>query len=300
MTKAWPGLLAAGIPLLYRTLARGRGRQEHPPRIGLWIAAGLVALTIALPWHLWQYRLYGGEFLREYVGLNLMGRVFQVVEEHRESPLFYVDVVRQGFSIWGYLGAPAFLWALWKGIGRGERRAWLLLSWITLPLALFSLAQTRLGWYIGMVYPAVALLIAGALAELLTARVALGLIAPVMLLCCIRLPVPADGSPDVKAFAPRVMHLVPPGETISVVQPACPPQDPAPTAGAMLLAKTHPRTALLFYLDRPLACIPEAEALTAATLPQGYVVSDREGWQRFSHRGTIVIDGEKYLLAQWH
>jgi len=56
---------------------------------------------------------------------------------------------------------------------RRDRRSWLLLVWITLPLLLFSLAQTKLGWYISMLYPAIALVLGLALAELLTERLAL-------------------------------------------------------------------------------------------------------------------------------
>jgi 4-amino-4-deoxy-L-arabinose transferase-like glycosyltransferase len=176
----------------------------------------------------------------------------------------------------------------------------LLLSWITVPLLLFSLAQTKLGWYIALVYPPVALMLAIALAQLLTARVAFGVVAAVTLLCCIRLPTPADGSPDVKEFAPSVEQYVVHARVLYVVQPACPTPGASLTAGTMLLAKTHVRAALRFYLNRPLICIEEREVLSERPLPEGYVVSDRASWHRFAHRGRIVVDGEKYILAQWN
>lgn len=300
MTKAWPGLLAALIPFVYQCGAGRLGQEHRSGRMAYWGVAGLLAGVLILPWHLWEHALYGALFWREYGGSNLMGRVFEVVEEHLGGPLFYLDVIRQGFSIWGFLGAPAYLWTLWRGLGQGDRRALLLLSWITVPLLLFSLAQTKLGWYIALVYPPVALMLAVALAQLLTARVAFGVVAAVTLLCCIRLPTPADGSPDVKEFAPSVERYVVHAQVLYVVQPACPTPGASLTAGRMLLAKTHVRAALRFYLNRPLICIEEREVLSERPLPEGYVVSDRASWHRFAHRGRIVVDGEKYILAQWN
>lgn len=300
MTKAWPGLLAGLVPFVYRCGVGLLGRERCSARMAYWSVAGLLAGLLILPWHLWEYALYGSLFWREYGGSNLMGRVFEVVEEHLGGPLFYLDVIRQGFSLWGFLGVPAYLWTLWRGFGQGDRRACLLLSWITVPLLLFSVAQTKLGWYIAMVYPPVALMLAVALAQLLTARVAFGVMAAITLLCCIRLPTPADGSPDVKAFAPYAEQFVGHEQVLYVVQPACPTPGPSLTAGAMLLAKTHVRAALRFYLNRHLTCIEEREVLSGRPLPAGYVVSDRESWRRFAHRGRIVVDGEKYVLALWN
>ena len=98
LTKAWPGLFAVVIIILYRALA-----AKTPARpAGYWAVAGLLAVVLILPWHLWQYSGYGLPFLREYVGFNLVERVFQSLEEHSGGPLFYLDVVRRGFSIWGY------------------------------------------------------------------------------------------------------------------------------------------------------------------------------------------------------
>jgi hypothetical protein len=101
---------------------------------------------------------------------------------------------------------------------------WLLLGWITVPLLVFSIAQTKHGWYIGMVYPAVALLLALALTELLTARLAFGVLATVMAVCCIRLPVGVEGARSVRPFAEAVAHHVARDETIYVFERLCEPR----------------------------------------------------------------------------
>ena len=128
-----------------------------------WAVAALLAGLLIVPWHLWQFALHGHPFLHDYVGVNLTGRLFQAFEGNAGSPLDYVDILRRGFSIWGYVWPLAYLWAVWRAIARGDRRMKLLLVWITLPLLLFSVAQTKLGWYISMIYPAIALLLGLAL-----------------------------------------------------------------------------------------------------------------------------------------
>jgi len=296
MTKAWPGFFAALIPVVYRLLTR-RGRA---PRRGYWAIAGVLAGVIMLPWHLWQYWRHGQLFFHEYVSVNLLGRSLQVVEQHTGSPLLYGEALQWGFSIWGYLWPVAYIWIVWQAARQDDRGAWLLLSWITVPLVLFSLAQTKLGWYIAMVYPAVALLMGLALAELLTDRLALGVVAAVMLVCCIRVPTATDGSPEVKRFVPHVREYVPSGATLYVFGEACGTPAPSFTAGMPLMPVGHIRPALVFYMDRPFTCIDERQILAGAYVPQAYAVIDQEAWWRFRHLGRVVFDGGEYILARWH
>jgi 4-amino-4-deoxy-L-arabinose transferase-like glycosyltransferase len=112
------------------------------------IAYGSVAMFLAgmviLPWHLWQYALHERPFFREYVGVNLTGRLFHAIEGHTGGLLDYLESLRQGLSIWGYLYPLAYIWAVRKAWAQGKRRTWLLLAWITLSLVLFSMAQTKL------------------------------------------------------------------------------------------------------------------------------------------------------------
>jgi 4-amino-4-deoxy-L-arabinose transferase-like glycosyltransferase len=299
LTKAWPGLLAALISGLYLLL---RHQTWAPHRRHVAVACLLAGLVI-LPWHLWQYSLHGPQFWREYAGFNVVERLFQTLEEHSGGPLFYAGVVRRGFSIWGYLWPLAYLWGAWKAWRRQEAGALLLLAWITIPLVLFSAAQTKLGWYISMIYPAVALLIAIALSDLLSSRLALAGVAVGMLACCLRLPVPADGAPDVKRFAPLVAQYVRPDQAVYVIQAVCGADQPSLTAGDLLVTGRHLRTSLVFYLDRPLACVEEREVLAGANLQGGFVITDRQSWERFRHLGHIVsqalLDGRGYVLARW-
>jgi 4-amino-4-deoxy-L-arabinose transferase-like glycosyltransferase len=299
LTKSWPGLLGAVIIGLFLLL---RSEAWAPRRRQVVLACLLAALTIA-PWHLWQYLLYGPAFLREYVAFNVVERVFQTLEDHSGGPLFYVEVVRRGFAWWGYLWPLACLWGVWKAWRQRDDGALLLLCWLTIPLALFSAAQTKIGWYISMIYPAVALLIAIAAADLLSSPLALGGVAAIMLACCLRLPAPADGSPDVKQLAPYIAQHVAPSQALYAIQPNCSADRPSLTAGELLATDRYIRPSLVFYSARPLTCIEERQVLAGGVLQRSYAITDQESWERFRHLGHVVSqalsDGHGYLLVQW-
>ena len=295
MTKAWPGFLAAAIPIVFWLIAG----QLRPSAIASWAVAALLAGMVILPWHLWQYALHGPPFLYDYVGTNLTGRLLHAFEGNTGGPLNYLDILRRGFSIWGYLWPLAYIWAAWKASARGDRRSWLLLAWITLPLLLFSLAQTKLGWYISMIYPAIALVLGLALAELLTERLALALVAAVMLACCLRLPVPADGSPDVKQFALQAVQSLNPGEPIYVSQQVCAAHTQPFTSGTPPILEWNIRPSLRFYVNRPLKCIEEREIDAGLHPRHTYVISERDSWSHIGHRGRVVFEGHGFVLARW-
>jgi hypothetical protein len=93
---------------------RGPACWQHPARLlahrgkasrydfASWGGGTLLALVIILPWHLWT--------------TPCMGRCSFTVRRHQPhrptvpsprrntgGPLYYVDILRRGFSIWGYL-----------------------------------------------------------------------------------------------------------------------------------------------------------------------------------------------------
>jgi 4-amino-4-deoxy-L-arabinose transferase-like glycosyltransferase len=295
MTKAWPGCLAAAMPLVF-WLITGQCRSTA---IALWAGAALLAAMVIMPWHLWQYALHGTPFLHEYVGVNLSGRLFQTFEGNTGGPLHYLDVLRRGFSLWGYVWPLAYIWAVWQVSARGDRRTWLLLVWITLPLLLFSLAQTKLGWYVSMAYPAIALLLGLTLAKLLTERLALCLVALVMFICCLRLPVPTDGSSDVKQFALQAVQLLQPGKPIYVSEQVCAAQTPLFTVVTPVIPVGYIRPSMRFYIDRPLRCIEEHEVDAGRHPSDSYIISREEAWSRASQHGRVVFEGHGFVLAQW-
>ena len=295
MTKAWPGFLAAALAFIYWLMARQRHVSDSP----YWAVAALLAGLLIVPWHLWQFAVHGHPFLHDYVGVNLTGRLFQAFEGNAGSPLNYVDILRRGFSIWGYVWPLAYIWGVWRAIARGDRRMKLLVVWITLPLLLFSVAQTKLGWYISMIYPAIALLLGLALVALFSERWALGVVAVVMSVCCLRLPAPADGSHDIKQFALQAAQSVIPGEPIYLSQAVCTPHTRAFTSNAPTIEIESVRPALRFYVDRPLICIEERQIQAGLHPQQAHVIIPQASWSHLGHGGRIVFAGHGFVLAWW-
>ncbi len=185
MTKAWIGFFALAIPVFYDLMTG----QFHA-RLRYWSLAILLAGAIILPWHLWQLWIHGGSFLHDYLVVNLFGRMTDVLEENKHGALFYLGILRDGFPVVGsgYLWPAAYLWGAWTAWRREYRQKVLLLAWITIPLLLFSLAQTKLPWYVVIIYPGIALLISGALSELLGGPRALAACALALALFSFRLP----------------------------------------------------------------------------------------------------------------
>ena len=183
-----------------------------------WSLAILLAGAIILPWHLWQLWIHGGSFLHDYLVVNLFGRMTDVLGENKHGPLFYLGILRDGFPVVGsgYLWPAAYSGAHGlHGEGSTGRKfscspGLQFLSW------LFSLAQTKLPWYVVIIYPGIALLISGALSELLGGPRALAACALALALFYFRLPTIADGSPDVKQFAKSVTQVVSTHEPIYV------------------------------------------------------------------------------------
>jgi 4-amino-4-deoxy-L-arabinose transferase-like glycosyltransferase len=275
--------------------------SRHGRQPTYWAIAGVCVGVVILPWHLWQYWMHGSLFLQDYVGVNLISRLSQAIERHQEPPWFYLNILRKGFSIWGYLWPLAYLWGVRKAWQHDDRRLWLLLAWITGPLLVFSIAQTKLGWYISMIYPAIALLLALALAELVTARVALGVVAVVMAVCCIRLPVTVNGAPGVREFAAYVAQQTAPGDTIYVFERVCEPHGLSLPDDALLQSGQNVEPSLRFYLppDRRLRCFEARDLAEGFHLPATYIIVRRKLLPHINHLGQVVFEGDNHTLLRW-
>jgi 4-amino-4-deoxy-L-arabinose transferase-like glycosyltransferase len=115
-------------------------------------------LTI-LPWHVYAYLKHGMDFVTPYLLEQVIRRATVPIEFHMESRWFYFSYLIKDLG-YGVLLCSMFSftmmvtkWVKTKSLGN----LWLIISWVFLPLALFTLAKTRLSWYILPVYPGIAL-----------------------------------------------------------------------------------------------------------------------------------------------
>jgi 4-amino-4-deoxy-L-arabinose transferase-like glycosyltransferase len=132
-----------------------RWLRELKPVVGvLWFA------ILVLPWFLAIFGRAGGEFLAESVGRDLFGKVFSGQEAHGAPPGFYFVLFWLTFwpgAMLAGLSSPA-VWAARREPAIRFLLAWLVPSWLV-----FELVVTKLPHYVLPLYPAVAILIAGAI-----------------------------------------------------------------------------------------------------------------------------------------
>ena len=118
-------------------------------------------LLLTLPWHLAMWHLFRTEFLHQYLGLSVLDRSTQQIEGHITPWWFYLKVL--------LVSAPPFVLlypsALAQALRRPDLQPWAVFTLVV--LVLFTAAQTRLPHYIAPAYPALSLVTAVYLADLL-------------------------------------------------------------------------------------------------------------------------------------
>ena len=154
--------LVLSLPLLW--LARKRLREIIQP------LPVLAFLLTAGPWYVlcgWQH---GSEFLGEFFWKHHFARLAEGVIHHTRPFWFYVPVLLAGLFPWTPLAALLFR----RGFFADDRRRFLLI-WVVFGFVFFSVAANKLPGYLLPLFPAVAVLLGVALAEVKDARVVLGL-----------------------------------------------------------------------------------------------------------------------------
>jgi 4-amino-4-deoxy-L-arabinose transferase-like glycosyltransferase len=129
---------------------------------------GLVWLfVLVLPWFIAIYLRVGREFLVASVGEDMLAKVASSQETHGAPPGLYLLLFFATFfpaSMLAGLAAPA-AWAVRREPAARFLLAWLVPSWIV-----FELVVTKLPHYVLPLYPAIAVLIAGAVESRVLSR----------------------------------------------------------------------------------------------------------------------------------
>ena len=169
LVAAFWGALAAGIlvkgPLVLMVVGLAAVALSVYERSGRWLLAlrplagiGLLFL-IVLPWFVAIFLRVGTAFFAKSLGGDMMAKVAGASEAHGAPPGTYLVLFFATFfpaSILAGLAAPA-VWAVRREPAARFLLAWLVPSWIV-----FELVMTKLPHYVLPLYPAVAILIAGA------------------------------------------------------------------------------------------------------------------------------------------
>ena len=213
------------------------GELEVLTRSSYWIGV-MIAVVIALPWHLIQLFIHREIFLNEVITKHLLGRPFNALEGHGGHFDYYFRTLVNKYRPWiliGIISAPFFLI---KAFWERTSETIFLAVWIFFTFLAVTLIKTKLRWYILPIYPPLSLTVAYLLARMFGEKQKTFI--RLMFLTIMALHIPytlyaeilgKSGCWDMTGIAPLVQREVPPN-------------------GLVYLYNYHETPAALFYLDR--------------------------------------------------
>jgi 4-amino-4-deoxy-L-arabinose transferase-like glycosyltransferase len=177
----WPALfwtaVAAGIldkgPLIVMVAGLAAAALSILDRSARWLntlrpVAGLGWLVVlVLPWFVAIYLRAGNSFFVDSVGHDMLSKVGGGQESHGALPGLYILLFFVTFFPAAALALPA-LPAIWSR--RGEPAVRFLLAWLVPSWIVFELVPTKLPHYVLPLYPAIAILLAGAVENKLLSK----------------------------------------------------------------------------------------------------------------------------------
>lgn len=185
LKKPWLLVAAAGaIGLAFMTKSVAAGtvpiafllallvHRRWPYRWKHILTAAGTFLAVVVPWHAYEFITHGKLFWDEYVGFHILQRVETRlhITPQQHGPFWYLKGIGQAMFPWAWLIVPAAANAVAKIRRRDESTfpETFLLMWGIGTVVLFSLAATKLSWYVAPAFPAFALLVGRLVATSIT------------------------------------------------------------------------------------------------------------------------------------
>jgi len=155
------------IPMIIALFSLASGELRRLANIKF-ISGFVIGLVVCLPWHLYQYHIYGKQFIDEYFFRQIFARTIEPADNNAGNFLSYFKVIivkNIPLGMLSLLAIPYILFSLRKEEGDKRSALILLISSVTVIILLFSLVRTKLGWYILPVYPFLSMLTAVSLTK---------------------------------------------------------------------------------------------------------------------------------------
>ncbi|MBC7232624.1 MAG: glycosyltransferase family 39 protein [Chloroflexi bacterium] len=278
MVKSIAGFMAYGIVALF--LLSGSTSLWWRKEL-LW--GLLLSLLISAPWHLGQLLIWGKRFWDSYMVSLTVGYVTGE-QGHMRDALFYFRIIQRGFPVLYLLIVPAILYGVYRALRYKDRATALLLCWTIVPLLLYNISRSKIGWYIIPIYPALALLLMNLLVAALRKELALLLILIVLVAFHPILPPAKDFNPDVKAVASYSRYVVSKDATLINYWPG----------------SSWIRPSALFYAGRKLLLVTDETELRrlCQNAQECYVLADWPSWEPLQEIGEVLYRSRDYVLVK--
>lgn len=129
-----------------------------------------VFLAVIIPWHLYQYLVYGNSFINFYFIENIIKRAQNPLEFHFEGRLFYFKLIYKNFFPWIFFFAIlplSYIFTFKKFLDfkqikkefEKKRIIFSILIIIAVTVVMITTIKTRIAWYALPLYPFIALFI---------------------------------------------------------------------------------------------------------------------------------------------
>ncbi len=165
MTKQIIALLIPLIVFSYFTATKRSIRFLFAKRFALFWGVGLL---LVLPWVVYMTFQFGFEFWQVFLVYSNLTRAISPIEGHSEGYLYYFTQFASTETLLWVIFMPfATGLCLINTIVRHAKEDALVLVWVSIVVAVFTLAQTKLYWYILPAFPAFAIAISNFLYRLL-------------------------------------------------------------------------------------------------------------------------------------
>ncbi|HBY10097.1 hypothetical protein A2473_01120 [candidate division WWE3 bacterium RIFOXYC2_FULL_42_13] len=159
MTKGVVGLLPFPVIILSELYLLLTGQSKFSVRAlkpVLFMLLGWAVL--ALPWHIYTYKMFGMPFLEQYLGYHVWDRAITAIEDKGRPFFWYLVVLKVSMRLWFVVLLAALPFALYK-VFKKRRVYVFLLIWTLFIFFFFSAAKSKLVWYVIPMYPPLALLV---------------------------------------------------------------------------------------------------------------------------------------------
>jgi outer membrane protein assembly factor BamB len=155
LTKQVEALLIPLIILCYFALSQRSVRFLFTKRFALFLG---VACLVFVPWLLYMNANWGSGFWDQYFLYSGVSRSFEALEGHAGGYLYYFTYLATTENIlWVALLPFAAVLCLYNAFVKRVKADLLLLVWMSVVLLVFSVAQTKLPWYLLPALPAFAI-----------------------------------------------------------------------------------------------------------------------------------------------
>ncbi len=159
MTKGFVGLLPFLVICLYEIYLILVYKQKINRSIVLNFILMFISFSIiALPWHLVMYKMFGKSFINKYFLYHVWDRATSAIEDKGNPFFWYIVVLKVSMRTWFVVLMAAFPFSLFNAYKKDKKFVFMSI-WATSIFLFFSVAKSKLVWYITPIYPVLVLMV---------------------------------------------------------------------------------------------------------------------------------------------